>query len=95
MEAIKKEGNLSLRTVGLLPLKSFLKRINKDITLFIDDTVNFNSLKKSLYRYQNKEGSKLFLQIKINKKIINLNIPGKFDYLSLLNNEIKGVRILN
>ena len=32
---------------------------------------------------------------KINKKVINLNIPGKFDYLSLLNNEIKGVRILN
>ena len=95
LEAIKKEGNLSLRTVGLLPLKSFLKRINKDITLFIDDTVNVNSLKKSLYRYQNKEGSKLFLQIKINKKVINLNIPGKFDYLSLLNNEIKGVRILN
>ena len=95
LEAIKKEGNLSLRTVGLLPLKSFLKRINKDITLFIDDTVNVNSLKKSLYRYQNKEGSKLFLQIKINKKVINLNIPGKFDYLSLLNNETKGVRILN
>ena len=95
LEAIKKEGNLSLRTVGLLPLKSFLKRINKDITLYIDDTVNVNSLKKSLYRYQNKEGSKLFLQIKINKKVINLNIPGKFDYLSLLNNEIKGVSILN
>ena len=28
LEAIKKEGNLSLRTVGLLPLKSFLKSVS-------------------------------------------------------------------
>ncbi|PPR48073.1 MAG: hypothetical protein CFH23_00425, partial [Alphaproteobacteria bacterium MarineAlpha6_Bin1] len=56
---------------------------------------NINSLKKNLYKYQDNDGSSITLCIKKNKKIINLAISGKFDYFSLLNNEIEGTRIVN
>ena len=54
-----------------------------------------NSLKKNLYKYQDNDGSSITLCIKKYKKIINLAISGKFDYFSLLNNEIEGTRIVN
>ena len=95
LEVIKKDNNLSFRIVGLVTLKSFLQSVNQNITLFIDNTVNINSLKKNLYKYQDNDGSSITLCIKKNKKIINLAISGKFDYFSLLNNEIEGTRIVN
>ena len=95
LEVIKKDNNLSFRIVGLVTLKSFLQSVNQNITLFIDNTVNINSLKKNLYKYQDNDGSNITLCIEKNKKIINLDIPGKFDYFSLLNNKIEGTRIVN
>ena len=37
----------------------------------------------------------LELEVKVKNKILNFNIPGKFNYFELQNNKLKGITLVN
>ena len=95
IEAIKSTGNLNLRIQGLSLLRHFLSKIYKKINLFVDDKVDISFVKKYLSKYTKNDGSEVTLRMKLHKQLVDIKLPGKFDYFALLNNKINGINFLN
>jgi len=95
LEVEKKDDNLNFRVTGLMTLKDFIKGLNKTIKLSVDEENNLEDLKKHLMKFKDKDGSNLELEVKVKNKILNFNIPGKFNYFELQNNKLKGITLVN
>ncbi len=95
LESTKNEGNINFRVQGLMTLQKFLNSMNTDLKLSLDKNVDIEKVKKSLNLCKKNDGIDIILQLNINKNIVDLKIPGKFDYFKILNNKIEGTLILN
>ena len=52
-------------------------------------------VKKYLSKYTKNDGSEVILRMKLHKQLVDIKLPGKFDYFGLLNNRINGINFLN
>ena len=95
---IKKKGNdnnISLRAQEVLSLRKFINESNKKIKVLADEKININDLKEHLNKYKNDSGSKFNLLIDINQKLVNISIPGKYDFFKIINNKLEDIKFLN
>ena len=95
LEVIKKDNNISLRVQEVLSLRKFINESNKKIKVLADEKININDLKEHLNKYKNDSGSEFNLLIDINQKLVNISIPGKYDFFKIINNKLEDIKFLN
>ena len=95
LEVIKNDNNISLRAQEVLSLRKFINESNKKIKVLADEKININDLKEHLNKYKNDSGSEFNLLIDINQKLVNISIPGKYDFFKIINNKLEDIKFLN
>ena len=95
LEVIKNDNNISLRVQEVLSLRKFINESNKKIKVLADEKININDLKEHLNKYKNDSGSEFNLLIDINQKLVNISIPGKYDFFKIINNKLEDIKFLN
>ena len=95
LEVIKNDNNISLRAQEVLSLRKFINESNKKIKVLADKKTNINDLKEHLNKYKNDSGSEFNLLIDINQKLVNISIPGKYDFFKIINNKLEDIKFLN
>ena len=95
LEVIKNDNNISLRAQEVLSLRKFINESNKKIKVLADKKININDLKEYLNKYKNDSGSEFNLLIDINQKLVNISIPGKYDFFKIINNKLEDIKFLN
>ena len=95
LEVIKKDNNISLRVQEVLSLRKFINESDKKIKVLADEKTNINDLKEHLNKYKNDSGSEFNLLIDINQKLVNISIPGKYDFFKIINNKLEDIKFLN
>ena len=95
LEVIKNDNNISLRVQEVLSLRKFMNESNKTIKVLADEKININDLKEHLNKYKNDSGSEFNLLIDINQKLVNISIPGKYDFFKIINNKLEDIKFLN
>ena len=95
LEVIKNDNNISLRVQEVLSLRQFINESNKKIKVLADEKININDLKEHLNKYKNDSGSEFNLLIDINQKLVNISIPGKYDFFKIINNKLEDIKFLN
>ena len=95
LEVIKNDNNISLRAQEVLSLRKFINESNKKIKVLADKKTNINDLKEYLNKYKNDSGSEFNLLIDINQKLVNISIPGKYDFFKIINNKLEDIKFLN
>jgi len=95
LEVIKNDNNISLRVQEVLSLRKFINESNKKIKVLADKKTNINDLKEYLNKYKNDSGSEFNLLIDINQKLVNISIPGKYDFFKIINNKLEDIKFLN
>ena len=78
-----------------MTLQKFLNSMNKNLKLLLDKNADIKKIKKNLNFCKTSNGIDIILQLNINQNVVDLKIPGKFDYFKILNNKIDGTHILN
>ena len=48
-----------------------------------------------LNKYKNNLGSEINLLVDINQKLVNISIPGRYDYFNIINNKMEDIKFLN
>ena len=95
LEVIKNDNNISLRVQEVLSLRKFINESNKKIKVLADEKININDLKEHLNKYKNDLGSEFNLLIDIKQKLVNISIPGKYDFFKIINNKLEDIKFLN
>ena len=95
LEVIKNDNNISLRAQEVLSLRKFINESNKKIKVLAGEKININDLKEHLNKYKNDSGSEFNLLIDINQKLVNISIPGKYDFFKIINNKLEDIKFLN
>ena len=95
LEVMKNDNNISLRAQEVLSLRKFINESNKRIKVLADEKTNINDLKEHLNKYKNDSGSEFNLLIDINQKLVNISIPGKYDFFKIINNKFEDIKFLN
>ena len=95
LEVVKNENNINLRVQEVLTLKKFINESNKKIKIFVNNKMNITKLKDHLNKYKNNFGSKINLLVDINQKLINVSVPGKYDFFNIINNKMDDIKFLN
>ncbi len=95
LEVIKNDNNISLRAQEVLSLRKFINESNKKIKVLADEKTNINDLKEHLSKYKNDSGSEFNLLIDINQKLVNISIPGRYDFFQIINNKLEDIKLLN
>ena len=95
LEVVKKDNNISLRVQEILTLRKFINESNKKIKIVINEEVNITKLKDYLNKYKDSHGSEICLLVDIDNKLVNISIPGKFDFFNIINNKTEDIKFLN
>ena len=95
LEVLKKENNISLRVQEVISLRQFLNETNKKIKILANDDVDIKKLKNHLNKYRNDSGSEVKLLIELNAKLVDISIPGRYDFFNLINNKTEDIKFLN
>ena len=95
LEAVKKDNNISLRVQEILTLRKFINESNKKIKIVTNEEINITKLKEYLNKYKDSYGSEICLLVDIDNKLVNISIPGKFDFFNIINNKTEDIKFLN
>jgi DNA polymerase-3 subunit alpha len=95
LEAHKIENNINLRVQEIISLKQFINESNKKIKILANESVDIKKLKDHLNKYRNDSGSEIKLLVELNRKLINISIPGRYDFFNLINNKTEDIKFLN
>ena len=95
LEAVKKDNNTSLRVQEIITLRKFINESNKKIKIVINEEINITKLKDYLNKYKDSYGSEICLSVDIDNKLVNISIPGKFDFFNIINNKTEDIKFLN
>ena len=95
LEAVKKDNNTSLRVQEIITLRKFINESNKKIKIVINEEINITKLKDYLNKYKDSYGSEVCLSVDIDNKLVNISIPGKFDFFNIINNKTDDIKFLN
>ena len=95
LEAVKKDNNTSLRVQEIITLRKFINESNKKIKIVINEEINITKLKDYLNKYKDSYGSEVSLSVDIDNKLVNISIPGKFDFFNIINNKTDDIKFLN
>ena len=95
LEAYKKDNNVSLRVQEIQTLRQFINESNKKIKILANENININKLKDYLNKYKDNYGPEINLLVDINKKLVNISIPGNFDFFNIINNKTEDIKFLN
>ena len=95
LEVIKKDNNINLRVQEILTLRQFIKESNKKIKILTNEKINIAKLKNHLNKYKSNPGSEINLLVDINQKLVNISIPGRYDYFNIINNKMEDIKFLN
>ena len=95
LEAVKKDNNISLRVQEILTLRKFINESNKKIKIVTNEEINITKLKEYLNKYKDNYGSEICLLVDIDNKLVNISIPGKFDFFNIINNKTEDIKFLN
>ena len=95
LEVVKKDNNISLRVQEILTLRKFINESNKKIKIVTNEEINITKLKEYLNKYKDNYGSEICLLVDIDNKLVNISIPGKFDFFNIINNKTEDIKFLN
>ena len=95
LEAVKKDNNISFRVQEILTLRKFINESNKKIKIVTNEEINITKLKDYLNKYKDSYGSEVCLSVDIDNKLVNISIPGKFDFFNIINNKTDDIKFLN
>ena len=95
LEVAKNENNINLRVQEVVSLRQFLNDSNKKIKIIANESVDIKKLKNHLNKYKNDNGSEVSLLVELNRKLVNISIPGSYDFFNLINNKTVDIRFLN
>ena len=95
LEVIKNENNISLRVQEIITLRQFINNNNKKIIIMVNEKTNIKKLKETLNKYKDNEGSEIKLSLDVNKNLVDISIPGKYDFFSIINNKTEDIKFLN
>ena len=95
LEAVKKDNNISFRVQEILTLRKFINESNKKIKIVTNEEINITKLKDYLNKYKDSHGSEICLLVDIDNKLVNISIPGKFDFFNIINNKTEDIKFLN
>ena len=75
---------------------NFSSKNQNDLKEIIDNKPkNINKLKDYLNKYKDNYGPEISLLVDINKKLVNISIPGNFDFFNIINNKTEDIKFLN
>ena len=95
LEVHKIENNINLRVQEIISLKQFINESNRKIKILANENVDIKKLKDHLNKYRNDSGSEIKLLVELNRKLINISIPGRYDFFNLINNKTEDIKFLN
>jgi len=95
LEVAKNENNINLRVQEVVSLRQFLNDSNKKIKIIANESVDIKKLKNHLNKYKNDNGSEVRLLVELNRKLVNIFIPGRYDFFNLINNKTEDIKFLN
>ena len=95
LEVAKNENNINLRVQEVVSLRQFLNDSNKKIKIIANESVDIKKLKNHLNKYKNDNGSEVRLLVELNRKLVNISIPGRYDFFNLINNKTEDIMFLN
>ena len=95
LEVHKIENNINLRVQEIISLKQFINESNRKIKILANESVDIKKLKDHLNKYRNDSGSEIKLLVELNRKLINISIPGRYDFFNLINNKTEDIKFLN
>ena len=95
LEVAKNENNINLRVQEVVSLRQFLNDSNKKIKILANENIDIKKLKNHLNKYKNDNGSKVRLLVELNRKLVNISIPGRYDFFNLINNKTEDIKFLN
>ena len=95
LEVAKNENNINLRVQEVVSLRQFLNDSNKKIKILANENIDIKKLKNHLNKYKNDNGSEVRLLVELNRKLVNIFIPGRYDFFNLINNKTEDIKFLN
>ena len=95
LEVAKNENNINLRVQEVVSLRQFLNDSNKKIKILANENIDIKKLKNHLNKYKNDNGSEVRLLVELNRKLVNISIPGRYDFFNLINNKTEDIKFLN
>ena len=95
LEIAKNDNNINLRVQEVLSLKQFINESNKKIRILADEKMDIDKLREHLNKYKDQHGSEINLLVDINQKLVNISIPGKYDFFNIINNKIDNIKFLH
>ena len=95
LEVLKKENNINLRVQEIITLRQFLNESNKKIKILANENIDIKKLKNHLNKYRNDTGSEIKLFVELNRKVVNISLPGRYDFFNLINNKTENIKFLN
>ena len=95
LEVAKNENNINLRVQEVVSLRQFLNDSNKKIKILANENIDIKKLKNHLNKYKNDNGSEVRLLVELNRKLVNISIPGRYDFFNLINNKTEDIMFLN
>ena len=95
LEVAKNENNINLRVQEVVSLRQFLNDSNKKIKILANENIDIKKLKNHLNKYKNDNGSEVRLFVELNRKLVNISIPGRYDFFNLINNKTEDIKFLN
>ena len=84
-----------MRVHEIQTLKDFINNSNKEVKLLANNDLDLKKLKNYLYKFKDDQGSTIKLLLDIDKKLVNISIPGKYDFFNIINNKMDGIEFLN
>ena len=79
----------------MISLKQFINESNKNIKIIANDGVDLSNLKNQLNNLKSEFGSEITLIVNLEGKMINISIPGKYDFFNIINNKSDDISVLN
>ena len=95
LEITKNENNVNSRVIEMISLKQFINESNKNIKIIANDGVDLSNLKNQLNNLKSEFGSEITLIVNLEGKMINISIPGKYDFFNIINNKSDDISVLN
>ena len=95
LEVVKNENNINLRVQEVVSLRQFLNDSNKKIKILANENIDIKKLKNYLNKYKNDNGTEVSLLVELNRKLVNISIPGRYDFFNLINNKTEDIKFLN
>ena len=95
LEIMKNDNNINSRIREMITLRQFINESNKKVKIITNKKTNILKLKDHLNKYKTDTGSEVKLSVFVDKKLVNISVPGKYDFFNIVNNQLEDMKILN